>query len=144
MMTGTVKKGFSLIEILIAVTIMGILAVGAISFLGGQVEKAKKTSTVSTLQVVDGAIDTYYLDIGRYPESLADLSRKPYDEVAAKNWTQPYFKQAQKDPDYMPVDGWKREIQYRLNEPGTSPRYEIYSFGPNGEDSPDDEWIYAQ
>lgn len=144
MMTGTVRKGFSLMEIMIAVTIMAVLAVGAVRFFGGQLDKSKRTSTVTTLQVTDGAIEQYHLDTGKYPESLADLSRKPYDDNVARSWGGPYFKQAQKNPDYIPVDGWKSEVQYRLNDPGTSPRYEVYSFGPNGEDAPEDEWIYAQ
>ena len=144
MMTGTVKKGFSLIEILIAIAIMGVIAVGAVQYLGGKLEQSRRDTTATTLQVVDGAIDNYHLDIGKYPETLADLSRKPYNESAAKKWTDPYLKQAVKNPEYMPLDGWGEEIQYDLHESGSARPYELYSFGKNGQDAPEDEWIHAK
>lgn len=144
MMTRTVKSGFSMIEILFAVALMSILAVGAMRFFGGQLEDSRRKTTKSTLQVVDGAIENYHLDTNRYPESLADLSRKPYDENIAKQWSGPYFKQAVKNPDYIPVDGWLHEIQYHLNDSSASRRYELYSFGKNGEAAQEDEWIHAE
>jgi len=144
MMTQTVKKGFSFVELIAVITLMAILGMGAMKYLGGQIEDSKIKTTKNTLQTVDSIIDNYHLDIGRYPETLADLSRKPYDESAAKKWTQAYFKQALKNPDYMPVDGWGREIQYHLNEKGAPSHYDLYSFGTNGEDAPEDEWIHAE
>lgn len=144
MATYTVKKGFSLIEIMVAVAIMGLLAMVATQFVGGQLKKSKVSATEATLQATDGAIEMYHLDTNKYPETLSDLSRKPYDENSAQKWSGPYFKQALKNADYFPTDGWGVEIQYNQNDSGASTPYELYSFGPNGEDAPEEEWIHAK
>ena len=144
MMTQTVKKGFSFVEMISVIALMAILGMGAMKYFGGELESSRVKTTKTTLQTVDSIIDNYHLAIGRYPETLADLSRKPYDESVAKKWTGPYFPQARKNPDYIPFDGWKTEIQYHLNEKGSTQPYDLYSFGTNGEDAPEDEWIHAE
>lgn len=141
MVSSVLKKGLSLVEVMIVLAIMAVFAlvVGPrmISYLG----KAKIKTTEANVRTVKQAIDSYYGDTGRYPETLSDLMRKPFDETAARKWQGPYL-DAQ-DEDYLPVDGWGNELVYRRSEPGSTKPYELYSYGPSGEDGSEEERIYA-
>lgn len=115
-------KGFSLIELLVVLAILGLLAglVGpqVMKFLGGSKTKTAK------LQIEDlgAALDLYRLEVGRYPnssEGLSALVEKPGD---APNWNGPYLKKTQ-----LPKDPWGYDYQYRA--PGEHGAYDLYSLG---------------
>lgn len=136
----TLKKGLSLMEVMIVLAIMAVFAtlVGprVFSYLG----RAKIKTTEANLRTIKQAITSYHIDTGRYPETLQDLMRKPFDEAAARKWQGPYLEG--KD-DEVPEDGWSHEFVYRRNEPGSAKPYDLYSYGPDGEDSSEENWIYA-
>lgn len=134
------QDGFTFIELVIAITILGILALIAIPAYNRYQKKAQLKVTETNLQIVDQAIEMYKDDIEIYPEELKDLVRPPMDSEAAKKWTDPFIKAKGGNP---PRDGWNRDFVYKKMPPGSRPPYELYSWGPNGEGSPQDDWITA-
>lgn len=140
-MTMSFKNGFSFIEIMIAVVIMGVLAGVIAPAYFSYVARAKTRTTEANLRVTKQAITAFHGDTGRYPESLLDLNRKPLDDSIAKKWAGPYLEL--KDGDDVPLDGYGNDLIYQRSEPGAEKPYLLYSHGPEGEGSPEEEWIYA-
>lgn len=133
MTTTRTQSGFSLIEILVAIAIIGIMigaAVGAFQYLG----KASRTATDSNLQSVKLALQQFNADTGVYPTTLNDLMVKPSDPKVAKRWRGPYLEKEVED-------GWKHPFVYQLNPKGAAHPYELYSWGSNGEGSAQEEQI---
>lgn len=126
-------SGFTLIEIMIALLIVGIVsAIGfsAFQYLG----RASRTATEANLRTVQLSITSFHTDTGTYPTRLEDLTERPSDPKVSKSWRGPYD---------APKDGWKHPFVYRLKPKGSRPAYELYSEGPNGEGSPVEEHISA-
>jgi len=138
MFFSTLKKGYSLMEIVIVIAIIGILVgvVGPNIF--SYLNKSKYSATEQTLRVTKQAIISYYTDAHIYPQTLQDLQRRPQD---VQKWFGPYFEG--RDEDYIPQDNWGSDLYYRLLDPRSSKPYELYSYGPNGEAGDDNERVYA-
>ncbi len=126
------RSGFSLIEIMVAIAIVGIM--GAVGFgLFRYIARAKITASETELLSVKLAVDSFYNDTGQYPASLQDLVTRPSDPKISKRWRGPYT-------DAEPLDGWKHPFVYQLTKGGTHP-YELYSLGANGETGTPEEQI---
>jgi general secretion pathway protein G len=133
----TARGGFTLVEILLVIAIIGILAGVFIFTVGGTQEKAKKDTTVLLIEQVCGGLERYKLDIGDYPTDqdggLDALIKKPSftDEKLAEKWAGAYLKTD-------PVDGWGSKLGYQPSEPGSEEAktlpYKLWSFGPNKQD----------
>lgn len=119
----TLKRGFSLIEIMVAILIVGIISAGVIYNLGGATEKAKVTTARQQLKSFSAAIDEYEQDTGEYPESLQELITQPGGE-AGERWEGPYLK-----VKAIPKDPWKKAYQYQKTPDAENP-YELFSNGP--------------
>jgi general secretion pathway protein G len=120
--------GFSLIEIIIVITLIGLIVGWAATNLFGKQDQALWRTAKGQLTQLGGTLDQYKLDTGRYPttqEGLNALLRAPAGVV---NWVGPYVKNedALKDP-------WKNPIVYR--SPGSDNRpYELVSLGADGKE----------
>jgi general secretion pathway protein G len=118
-------SGFTLLELLVVIVIIGLLAayVGPKYF--AQLGKSEVTIAKSQIEALDKAVDTFRLDVGRFPtneEGLAALNSKPAD---ADKWNGPYLK---KD---MPPDPWGHPYIYKT--PGSKGDVEIISYGKDGQ-----------
>jgi general secretion pathway protein G len=119
-------RGFTLLELLVVMVILGLLA----SYIGpkyfGQIGKSQVTVARSQMQAFDKAIEVFRMDMGRLPtaeEGLNVLVTPPASGAA--HWHGPYLKQAT-----MPLDPWGRPYLYRV--PGPQSDYQILSYGRSG------------
>lgn len=127
------ESGFTLIEIMVVVVIIGLLAAFIVPQVMGRVDEARITKVKGDVQMLETALSMYRLDTARYPntqQGLMALVTKPEDPLV-RNWKPGgYLSRVSKDP-------WGSE--YRYVYPGTKGReYDLYSLGPDGQEgSPD-------
>ncbi|MCK5633144.1 type II secretion system protein GspG [bacterium] len=139
--SSSAQSGFSLLEIMIAVAILGLILAVASPMLMNQYKKAQKKTTQTSLKMIAGSIDMFQLDVGRIPERLNDLVRRPvagdyYDQEMVSDWQDGGYLKGGK----VSRDSWKQKIQYRLTPEGQK-KYELYSYGPNGKGASKSEWV---
>ncbi len=131
------NKGFTLIEILLVVVIIGILAAMVVPNLSGQGKKARiSTARVDIESNLATALDLYELDNGKYPTSeqgLKALIQKPASASEPINWNGPYLKKKK-----IPKDPWKNKYSYVSPGIHNPEEYDLSSYGPDGVESNDD------
>ena len=118
-------KGFTLLELLVVLVIIGLLVgyVGPRYF--SQIGKSETKAARAQIDALEKALDQYRLDVGHYPTSeqgLAALNIAPANE---KNWAGPYLKKA------VPLDPWGNPYNYR--HPGEHGDLDLFSFGKDGQ-----------
>ena len=121
------QLGFTLIEIMVVVIIIGLLAAVVVPQFLGRVDDARVSKTKSDIQAIEAALALYKLDNFRFPTSeqgLTALVQKPADPEI-RNWKEGgYLKRLMKDP-------WGHDYQYAF--PGTQGEYDLFSFGADGQ-----------
>ena len=124
------QRGFTLIEIMVVVVIIGVLGAIVVPQFMGRPDQAKVIAARTDIQAVATSLEMYRLDNGHYPSTLQGLealSKRPAGNPPARNWNpQGYLKN-------LPVDPWGTPYQY-LN-PGVRTAnggYDLYSFAADG------------
>ena len=118
------QAGFTLIELMIVISILSLLAYMVAPRLMGVMGKAKPKIAQADLANLGTALDLFYLDVGRYPtteEGLKALVVKPGDLAG---WAGPYLKRG------TPKDPWGREYIYKC--PGENGPYDLITYGADG------------
>ncbi|KAF0865951.1 type II secretion system major pseudopilin GspG [Pseudomonas sp. LD120] len=128
MQTKNTQRGFTLIEIMVVVVILGVLAALVVPQIMSRPDQAKAAAAQSDIKAIAMALDIYKLDNHQYPSSqqgLQALVSKPSGNPAARNWNPDgYLKR-------LPIDPWGNGYQYRV--PGTQGgAYDLFSFGADG------------
>lgn len=118
------RSGFTLVELMLVVVIIGFLATVAVVATGGKTKRAAIAASRATIEAVSVALDGFEVDMGTYPASLQELLTSNGNSA----WNGPYLK------NRLPKDAWGNDIQYGRGEDG----YELKSFGPDGVSSGDD------
>ena len=126
-----------MIEILIVVIVIGALATMVGPMLLNRWEKIKVGQAKAAISGIQSGIQEYYGDVGTFPKRLDDLLDAPTGKMASK-WRGPYLKG--KD---IPLDPWNGEFEYnsppvRFKAEYRYKYYEIFSLGPDKEESADD------
>lgn len=120
------NSGFTLIEVLVVITILGILGALVIPKIMDRPNEARVAATKQQIEDTVQALSLYKLDAGTYPSSaqgLVALVQKPINGKVPPNW-RPYL-------DRMPKDAWGNELQFR--SPGLHGEVDVFSLGADGE-----------
>ncbi len=118
------KKGFTLIELLIVMVILGLLAALVAPKMFGKTKGARQKAAKSQISMFETAIDTYRLDVGKFPTTDQGLKALRVKPEGAKKWDGPYL------PKEIPLDPWGNPYVYR--SPGEHGDYDIISYGADG------------
>ena len=122
-MTNTIQKnrnrGFTIIELLIVMAILGMLAVMVAPNLFNKAEGARHDAALSQISAIGSALATHRLDVGQYPDELVGLME---NTTGRSTWDGPYLNKE------APLDPWGNPYQYSSN--GSS--YTLTSFGADG------------
>lgn len=126
------QHGFTLIELMVVVVILGILAAIVVPRVMDRPEQARISAARSNIAALRAALDLYKLDNQRYPstdQGLEALATKPATQPPAPNWNR-YLER-------LPVDPWGNAYHYL--EPGKHGDIDIFSAGPNGRRGDEDD-----
>jgi len=117
------KRGFTLIEVLVVVAILGILAAIVVPRIMDRPDEAKRVAAKADVNAIVQALKLYRLDNGNYPttdQGLVALVQKPASNPVPSNWTKPYL-------DRLPRDPWGSDYQYL--SPGVHGEIDVFSLG---------------
>ncbi|MFA4991262.1 MAG: type II secretion system major pseudopilin GspG [Candidatus Omnitrophota bacterium] len=126
------RKGFTLIELMLVVIIIGALVAMVMPRFAGRGEQARVAAAKADIQAnIATALKLYELDNGNYPvgsDGLGALLTRPGSDI---NWNGPYLEK-------KPIDPWGREYKYKAPGDHRSADYDLYSLGKDGVESGDD------
>ena len=117
-------RGFTLLELLVVMVIIGLLSAYVGPKVFNQIGKSETKIAKAQVEALLKALDQYRIDVGRYPvteQGLAALLARPGDEA---RWAGPYLSKA------IPKDPWGRDYQFR--SPGEHGDCDVFSFGRDG------------
>jgi general secretion pathway protein G len=129
------RRGFTLVELLLVLVILGVLAAIVIPKFSGRTQQAKVQAAVTQISTFRTALDAFEVDNGYYPKGrtgLQDLIVQPRD---AQNWRGPYLQ-----TDRVPQDPWGGEYVYECPGKHNPTSYDIYTAGPPGENQIIGNW----
>ncbi len=121
-------RGFTLIELLIVIVILGLLLSLVAPTMFSKVGSAQKKTAMAQMQMLSTALDTYRLDVGSFPDNLADLR-----SGKAAGWDGPYL------PRELPMDPWGNPYVYSVQADNPSQPYVLMSYGKDGRQGGDGE-----
>lgn len=122
------QTGFTLIELLIVMAILALLAGIVGPSLWNKLGGAKRDVAATQIKNIEVTLDSYRLDMGKYPETLDELVK---DTTGKSRWNGPYIKS-------IPLDPWEEKYQYQI--PGKNNKdYDLSSFGSDAQQGGDGE-----
>jgi general secretion pathway protein G len=118
------QRGFTLIEILVVIIILGLLTALVAPKFFGKVDKARIKTTGTQIALLGSALDEFRLDTGRYPTTEEGLNALRERPEGLEAWDGPYL------PKPVPPDAWGKPFQYKC--PGDHGAYDLFSYGADG------------
>ena len=134
--SNTYSRGFTLIEILVVIIVLGMLAALVGPRILGRVSEAKSATARTQIELLGLGLDNYRLDNGSYPtteQGLAALNETPTHEPLPVNWRGPYLRKA------IPLDPWARPYVYRSPGEANPSGYDLSTLGRDGRPGGSDE-----
>ena len=127
--TTKLRRAFTLVEMLLVVTIIGILAALVIPKIVGRSEQARATAAHADISSIKTALDAFEVDNGFYPKSLQDLVTTPSN---AKNWHGPYLEKVPQDP-------WGNNYVYYFPGKHNPSSFDLLSIGQDAKEGTEDD-----
>lgn len=122
------QQGFTLIELLIVMAILALLAGLVGPTLWNKLGGAKRDVVATQIKNIESALDSYRLDMGKYPKELSDLVK---DSTGKSAWDGPYMKKIPKDP-------WENDYQYVI--PGKHNKdFDLSSMAADGQEGGEED-----
>ena len=118
------SHGFTLTELLVVLVILGLLAALVGPNLYKRIKPAKQSVAAAQIEHFVTALDSFFVDMGRFPTSIEGLNALQQRPRSSKNWQGPYLKKT------LPMDPWENNYLYRI--PGQYGAYDIISYGADG------------
>ena len=120
------EAGFTLVELLVVLAILGLLVGIAVPQLFKYFSRAKEDAAKIQMQTIASGLDLFLLDVGRYPTEQEGLKALVEQPASLESWAGPYVSQAS-----IITDPWGRPYVYKV--PGRNrTAYELYTLGPDG------------
>ena len=116
--------GFTLLELMVVMAIIGLMAGYVGPRLFGQLAKSEAKVAKAQLDALQKGLDLYRIDVGRYPSTSQGLGSLIISVSGDQGWAGPYLSKA------VPADPWGRAYQYR--SPGEHGDYDLFSLGRDG------------
>ena len=116
------RQGFTLIELMVVMVILGLLAALVVPRMFGRIGEAKQKAAYSQIELFGMALDSFRLDTGRYPTTSEGLEALISQSSGLEEWNGPYLKKIE-----IPLDPWNNP--YRYESPGKYGDYDLYSYG---------------
>jgi general secretion pathway protein G len=117
--------GFTLLELLVVVVIIGLLAGFVAPRYFGQVGKSEIATARAQIDALEKALDQYRLDVGRYPSAELGLNALLTKPAAEPKWNGPYLRKE------VPLDPWGKPYAYKI--PGEKHEFDLVSYGKDGQ-----------
>lgn len=117
-----IRKGFTLIELVVVILILAILAALIVPRIVGRTDDAKRAKAASDISTLRSQVQVYKVDVGAFPEQLMDLRTRPSE--GADGWRGPYLDKE------LPTDPWGNEYDYQVTSDGEN--FTILSYGQDG------------
>jgi len=125
------SRGFTLTELLVVLVIIGLLAALVGPVLYQRINPAKESVARAQIENFMSALDSYYIDVGKFPTQQQGLTALRNRQEGEPKWNGPYLK---KD---IPADPWGNPYIYRT--PGRNGGYEVTSYGADGKEGGEGE-----
>ncbi len=132
------RSGFTLVELLLVLVILGILAALVLPKFTGRTEQARTTAAQTQISTFGTALDAFEVDTGSYPRGQDGLSQLVSPPNDVTNWRGPYLKSD------IPLDPWGHPYVYEFPGKINPSGYDIRSMGPDGQGGTMDDIVNAR